>query len=83
MYVNSILSELVKKIALNTHTKDTPSIILYSQQRMDHKDIEDLKKQFAVLSGAYTTEKRHREQLERVVASTEHKVQLLEHKVIL
>ena len=60
-----------------------PSNILYSQQRMDHKAIEELKQQVAVLVEANTTEKCHREQLKSLVASTADKVQLLEHKVIL
>lgn len=78
-----MLSELVNKLALNTYTIDTPSIILYSQQRMDHNDIQELKQQFEVLLGAYNTEKHRREQLENVVASTAEKFQLLENKVIL
>jgi len=78
-----MLSELVNKLALNTYTIDTPSIILYSQQRMDHNDIQELKQQFEVLLRAYNTEKHRREQLENVVASTAEKFQLLENKVIL
>ena len=72
----------VFKVALYTYPIDTPSNILYSQQRMDHKDIEELKQQFRVLLGAYTTEKCYREQ-KSVVASTADKIKLLETKVIL
>ena len=60
-----------------------PCIILYPQQHMDHKDIQELKEQFNVLLRAYNTEKQHRQQLERVVASTVDRVQLLVHRVLL
>lgn len=58
-------------------------IILCHQQRMDHKDIQDLKQQFNVLIEAYNTEKDHLQQLESMMASTVERVQLLEQKVLL
>ena len=58
-------------------------MILHFQQSMDHNDIEQLKRQLAVLSNAYATEKRHREQLQDVVRTLEGKLQVLEQKVIL
>lgn len=59
--------------------KEVAESLIY-KQRMDHKDIEDLKQQVGVLLEAYTTEKRYREQLKSMVASTADKVKLLETK---